>query len=264
MIGQDLGDGVYLSDNPWRENGAAAGSLEGVPGKLHEVELQGATKLLNLDEPLTGDIRSIAEPYMEEIHGKQAGEMLDSMSGREVMNEITQAVHAGELPETTHPDIQKAVGDAGYDGYQFVDKGETGGGPHNVAMLFDHDNTGDAGGKITPSRSFEPDQGSVPSLSPERQSALLQDHGSPTRDALYDPALHADLEKRMTEGPEKEHIHALKKHIDDLMEQAQILRDQGALSEKESSLLDALKDFDGDVEDQAQAIKNMAVCLRSG
>lgn len=265
VIGHDLGDGIYLSDNPWRENGAAAGGLEGVPGKLHEVGISPETKLMNLEEPLSGDARSVVQPYLEEIHGEKSGEMIDTMSGKDVMNEIQAGIERGEIPETSHSEIQEALSKSGYDGYQFVDKGETGGGPHNVAMLFDPENTGDANGKVTSSREFEPDQASVPSLSPERQSQLLQDHGSPTRDALYDPKLAADLEKRMENtSPPPDHLHALKKHVDDLLEQAQALRDQGSLSDSESTLLDSIKDFDGEVEDQIDAIKNMAVCLRSG
>jgi hypothetical protein len=263
LIGHDLGDGIYLTDNPWRENGIAGSSLKESPGVIHEVKISPDAKLADLNQPLQGHMRTVALDYLTELHGNKAEAMISEKPGHEILSEIQAGIERGEIPDVAHVEIQARAKEMGFDGYHYVESGSVEGGKaHNVAMLFDPESTGDAGGKLKPERVFSPDKESIPEMPAESKQALLEKQNSVESSMLFDRDAYDALEARMKEAPLEADIKHVEAETQEAMDLVKDLDAQELLDPESKQTLEDIKEATKEAEAESTVMKMLAVCMR--
>ena len=142
------GPGLYLTDSTDIAGGYAISKGAGDTGKVLSAYLAPGTKLLNLDNPLTtkeaevfSNFVNMAKGDLEKgtinFEGKTVGEAM-----RAIMLDLEEAripkYEAGDMLNTLQDSLKEKFG---YDGFQHVGGGITGGKSHNVTILFDNGNS---------------------------------------------------------------------------------------------------------------------------
>ena len=150
-VGDDFGNGLYMTDNPAAANGISGAKTLNVPGSIHEANLKGGANLLDLDAKLNEKNAAPFQKFLDEFTSVDENGQPDmtlkgsvdasKLSPREIYEVLREGVDRGEFHEKVLQDFNDAVQATGKDGIKYqVD--ETNGikhDPYNVAMLFDKD-----------------------------------------------------------------------------------------------------------------------------
>jgi hypothetical protein len=223
-----LGDAIYLTDNPNVANGAAARQLSETDGKVFKVGVAKDANLLDLDRPLEGKALEQFRSLIEEIDPENAKEILKSEDAMQVIGRIRDGIRSGSSPNLAQHDVITALQVAGYDGVHY----QGGGGveyPHNVVALFDHENTGDAGGKLVQEGEFAPSREAVPQPSPEDLKAIADERISHKSDLLFDDDLYKQVQDLIDEPHPDLDLPRLEEQETQALENLQTLDKQGLL-----------------------------------
>lgn len=242
-IESDFGDGVYLTDHPGVANGSAASKYEPTEGRIYQAQIPEDAKLLDLEKPLTGELRQALSPFLPEGGAE--------LTGHQALEQIKERMAQGELPGDSYAAVQAKLADAGYDGYRSQGGKFLGmeGDAHNIVQMFDPQNTGDAGGKVTPIQAFSPDPTSVPQLAPEAAQQLRDQQNSPRNHFLFDAKEYSDFEARLNgREPHIPDAKTVEKEVGDLTEMVKGLDEQGLLGKEGARVLGLVSD---DVKRQA-------------
>jgi len=127
-MGDDMGDGLYLTTSKEVANGAAANRYEQSLGNVFEFEGKEQLRLIDLDEPISIELRQEFPDYF--------GRLKENATMREFLDDIRLV---------NNEDLNKVASELqakGYDGYYHdnrVTSGESG-REENIIMLFDKEN----------------------------------------------------------------------------------------------------------------------------
>jgi hypothetical protein len=205
VIDRPYGDNsVYGTNSPEVANGIAGSKYGPGSGGVFEVELPKDAKILDLNKEFTPQARSIVEAVLQEAKTQEAmtadGSVasrsvepikFDGVPGRQVYDQITDAVASGDLHANTMDVLASELNRAGFDGARF-DTGQ-GGSSHAVTMIFDPEKTGDAGGKVKEVGRYAPDRERIPGPTMDDLQASIEEQKSIKSHALYDEQAHEHL-----------------------------------------------------------------------
>jgi hypothetical protein len=126
QIGDDFGDGYYLSTNRNAANGVGASKYSDAVGDVLEFQTPGRLNLIDLDAPMREDL------------GRLIPEFKDAPDARSALDNLKEAIQRGEVPEGRLNEINETLRAQGFDGYYHDNRvfgGETG-REENVLMIF--------------------------------------------------------------------------------------------------------------------------------
>ncbi len=148
-IGDDMGDGVYLTTSKESANGASGSKYSSNVGDVLEFDGQGKLNLIDLDEPVSVELKQLLPDLL--------GDVKEDITFRDVIDEVRDS-NRDQLN-----DIATKLKENGYDGYYHDNRKTLGesGRDENILMLFDKE-------KVQPSNRYKADRASVHSVSTEK------------------------------------------------------------------------------------------------
>ena len=252
-ITDDLGDGVYITDNPNVANGVAASHFNESNGVIIEVAAK-ELRLLDLDGKIPNEIKGLAR---KELLGD-----FDTATGtvREAIDTIQNKIKNGELAEEVMEEVNSALKAAGFDGYRGVQARYMGTEmpPSNQLMVFPESMK-----KIKQTSQFDSDPKKVPGLSQEKIKDLQDEYADPARSNFdYDTELRAEMQQQATiqhaRTPKEVEI---RKAEDTLLEEVEALERQELLTADDKKLFDQIKEAKSKSEDIDIATKAALICM---
>jgi hypothetical protein len=264
VIEHDLGQGVYMTDNPLVANGQAARGINESVGQVFQTRLNADTKLLNLDLPLRGTGRDVLEPILKELAGDRATEMLDQMSGKQILDEIQNGIRAGKLDTNMLDIADRNLELKGYNGYQYEGGNFEGNGgpPHNIVKIFDHGATGDAAGRIEPTDTLQPNRDIVPRPTMDQYSEVAGNRMAIQSDIAYDDKSYQNLHEALhSPTPDTPKVAEMKVQEQESMDQLRSLEKQGLLEPEHLKEIEAMANSVEDVAHKEQIAKFAMACI---
>tara|TARA_R100001086_G_scaffold240680_1_gene167023 strand:- start:1985 stop:3658 length:1674 start_codon:yes stop_codon:yes gene_type:complete len=252
LIDTDLGDGIYLSDSPGVANGISARKLGSKTGKVLEVDLSEA-RLIDLDAPITPSVKAALEPLVREVLGQKRFDSLETRPGRELFDEVRDAVESGKATDELVAKANKALEEAGYDGYRY-ETGQQGGDKSNGVMLFNDS-------KATTSRAIKPDLAAVRRASDEELQSIVERNQDFKSEWTYDDAAYKDFQE-MDELPVDVETREIQASADEALEELAEIERIGALDEAQIRELEVLREAKREAEVADQMVNFAYSCLR--
>jgi hypothetical protein len=282
----NLGHGVYLTDNAVVANGHATQSFTTADGKVYKVGVNRSDlQLINLDKRVShGPIRNILETFLEEHANRPGGTLTDGSpqdlavraktpavpsifeSGstmKEILAHIQDKMRNGSLPANALDELGTKLRDAGFDGYHY-EGGDFAGvknDPHNIVMLFDPEKTGDAGGIAQETGQYAPDRQVVQTQTPAEAQAIEQEKAQPEKSINHDPQAAQTFEELVKNPPKEMDIPALKEFESQSLQDLKDLHAQGMLDPEHVKHMEDLQQMAQEARDEEIAIKAGMACL---
>lgn len=251
-IDEDLGDGIYLTDSPGVANGISARKLANKTGKVLEVDL-GDMRIIDLESHIPTEIRNVLEPIVRDAIGQKKFAEMEARPGRELFDEIRESVEAGKANDEMVGRVNRALEEAGYDGYRY-ESGKQGGDSSNAVMLFNDS-------KVTPRNSIKPDMGSVRRASDDELKELIdrnQDHKS---EWTYDDKAYKEFQE-MEDIPVDVETREIQMAAEEALEELAEMERINALDEAQVKELEQLRAEKAQEATNDQMIKSAFSCLR--
>lgn len=254
FIGEDYGNGVYLTDNPNIANNAAARHTNDSIGSVHEIGVEDA-RLFDLSKSIEEN-REFATEVLEPVIGKQKTKSIlkNSSNFKDVYDALTEeALEKEDIFEEVASKFQEA----GFDGIRYVSDRflEKGHDPHNMAVVFDPK-------KVNTKQSFKADQGLVPGPDPEKVNALQAKTQSIESDFHYDEAEFREFLDVETDVRPAE-VREFETAVNEKLEEVEALENLGILDEADKEKLEAIRVGQKDNETEGNLIKEAFACVRS-
>ncbi len=241
-IGDFLGEGSYLTDNPNFANNIAAHPMDDTLGDVFEVRLS-ETKLFDSDTKL-----DLSDGLSHVDISPKAREVLESSTS------VKQAL--ASLDEVDQKSVLDSLKAQGYDGLSQSDsiKG------HNSVHLFP-----EAAAKIQEQGRFKPDAKAVPSTDPKELEAMSAQARSRENELDFDPILDKEF-KEFTLPEEFKSMESarIEADMDDHLNRMASLEKDGYLSAESKELLESVKQSKLERKSRLEVIKDYAACLISG
>lgn len=240
-IGDFLGEGAYLTDNPNFANNIAAHPMDGSIGDVFEVKLND-TKLMEADKAI--------DP-----------EVLKAMGLPEnVSKELSEAPSLKKALLSLSEEDQKTVVSAlkaqGFDG---LSQADTVNG-HNSVHLFP-----ESIAKIQEQARFKPDIKAVPSLDPKALDDMVSAARSRENELGFDPALDKEFsEFVLPEEYKSVESSKLEADMEETMNRLSSMDKEGILSQESKGILESIKQSKMERQSRLEVIKDFATCLLSG
>lgn len=197
VISDDLGTGIYFTDDVKIANGAAARKLNDYDGSIIAGKIKDAN-LIDLDEIVPDPIfRDAAKSALEGVRGADNVKIdVDNLSGKGLFNAIHDAIEDGRLPKEFLNILKVEAKIRGIDGYRFtVD--EIAGmphAPHNGIMLFEAN-------KFVQEKNFLPDTDAVPRIPKQKAQELHEFNQSEKSSIFYDEAATKEFNDVLVKPP---------------------------------------------------------------
>lgn len=241
-IGDFLGEGSYLTDNPNFANNIAAHPMDDSFGDVFEVRLS-ETKLLDADSKL-----DVSDDFSHMDLTEKAREVLGSAAS------VKQALTS--LDEVDQKSLINALKAQGYDGLSQADSAKG----HNAVHLFP-----ESVAKIQEQGKFKPDIKAVPSLDPKEIEAMRAKARSRENELDFDPA----ADKEFTEFVLPEEFKSMdsariEADMDDSLNRLASMDKEGFLSTESKATLESIKQSKMERTSRIEVIKDFAACLISG
>lgn len=253
-LGDDFGMGVHVSDNPGVANAAAARSMSDSVGAVHEVDV-GKLNAIDLDvkpDPV------LAEPLGAVL--KAMGEdpsLTESMSTKDILKMIQNAVDSEHLPEDTMQTIKQSFQERGYNAMTSDSRSHMGfeHEPHNHVTILDE-------ALLSKKSSFEP----TPGMTNAPDSKLAADVAARQNDfrsnTLVDGDKYDSIMKELQEIQEPATTsNAAKAEIQNIVDDISDLDRQGHLSAAEVKELENIKQAVMDLEIRHTLVKAAVNCV---
>lgn len=238
-IGDFLGEGSYLTDNPHFANNIAAHPMDDTFGDVFEVKLSD-TKLFDADSKL-----DLNEPTLE--LSERAREVLADSN-------IKQAMLA--LDEADQKSVINALKAQGYDGLSQVDSVKG----HNAVHLFP-----ESAKKIQEQARFKPDPKAVPNLDPAELEAIKTKARSRENELDFDPALDKEFSEFILPDELKSVDSArAEADMDETLLRLASMDKEGFLSAESKTMLEVIKQSKLERKSRIEVIKDFTACLLSG
>jgi hypothetical protein len=240
-IGEFLGEGSYLTDNPSFANNIAAHPMDDSFGDVFEVRLND-TKLFDINRPLDPEVLGPLG-----LSDEASKILADSPT-------IKQALD--NLPDVDREAFIKVLKSSGYDGLSQVDSARG----HNAVHLFP-----EAISKIQEQGRFKPDPKAVPTLNPKDVEAMSAKARSRENELDFDPALDKEF-KEFTLPEEFKSMESarIEADMDETLNRMASLEKDGYLSAESKELLESVKQSKLERASKLEVIKDYANCLLSG
>lgn len=240
-IGDFLGEGSYLTDNPNFANNIAAHPMDDSFGDVFEVRLS-ETNLFDADSKFDPEIAKTLELT------EKAREVLESSGS------IKQAL--SNLDEADQKSLVDAIKTQGFDGLSQVDSTRG----HNAVHLFP-----EAAAKIQEQGRFKPDPKAVPSLDPKEVEAMRTQARSRENQLDFDPAVDKEFSEFFL-GEDLKSIESSKieAEMDDTFNSLASLEKEGFLSSEAKEILETVKQSKLERQSRLEVIKDFTACLLSG
>lgn len=241
LISDDYGDGIYLTADKEKANGAAARKLNENDGSI----IQGKIKDANL---LDLDLR--VDPKFQEI-AKDSGIKIDeNMSGKELFNQIHDSIESGKLPPNYLENLKEKAASNGIDGYRFT-VNELAGRPHEPHdgfLLFNKD-------KFAHEQNLLPDTEAVKTITKEEAQAQFEKNQSIESSIHYNEDAAKSFHEALVNPPKEPAQATLKPQIEDFHQQ---IDDRIKLVGEESPAAKELVAFkeQAKLESQANELEN--------
>jgi hypothetical protein len=256
-LGDEFGLGLHTTDNPGVANAAAVRSMADIPGTVHEIEIKGELRPLDLDAPIPDNMMDMARKALDHIG--EGPELADHLTTHDLFRILKQAEMEDALPQGFMKSLNQGLQDLGYNA--LVSKGESRMGvpldnPHNHVTILDPS-------MIEKKATFEPDTKMV--RPPDEQAlADLQDKAlGPKKSMLIDEQKYkeavAQVEKMKSEA--KAQTSDLKAEIDEQIADFEDMHKQGLLDEGLQKEFEQVKQFRADLETNAVLDKAAAFCM---
>lgn len=253
VLDEDFGPGVYLTDAPNVANGVSARKLSNKHGPVLEVSLEGA-KLLDLENSLDPRVKQALTPIVEEVLGKQRMKRVET--GRQIFEELSDAIENGKAKDADIERINKAIEEAGFDGFRYEGGQLTKDAPvHNGIKLFSPN-------KLKEVQRLRSELPPPPSNKEVGDTlARNQDFKSETNfdDAAFKEFQESGKGFETEVKPEK-----ISQEADAAVEELKSLKDQELLTEGEIKELDAINEMKRVEEETDEMIKSATYCVGLG
>jgi len=169
IVGQDLGNAVYLVMNRNRANGYSASNIRGYDGSYHAVKYDKLVSL-DLESPLPDELVPLFKEFVGKDYDFKKG------TGKDIMDFIDQKIRKGELKEEAFEELNALLlRDTKYNSYKYVQTDHLGDSvdPDNVLVVF---------GKDAPRQdiqSYKADKSKVPMPSKREAIAHYNNYDAP-------------------------------------------------------------------------------------
>jgi hypothetical protein len=257
VIEEDLGHGIYLTDNPAVANGHAARTVTDADGKIFQVAPAGRDlNLLHLDSPLAD---SPARGALEELGVPAEG----ARTVKGALELVQAQIQSGKLPESALDELAGKLKAAGYDGY-FYEGGKYLGesnAPHNVVMVFDPEQTGDGGGLLREQAQFAPDRSATQRAAGLSRDEILRGQSAPERRIDFDSAAVQEFNELLRQPPKELELPDLQEHDSVALETLRALQEQGQLAPEEVKALERIEGLAREAKEEETAIKAGLFCM---
>ena len=255
IIGDHIGDGVYLTDNPHAANGMAASKISEIDGtvfKFDNPNLKLADYTLPFPESMRVQVERIA---------KQAGVKvldLESETASGILEQIRRADPENALEHMNA--IQKVAKEAGFDGAVHDGARVFGGdapGRQNIINIFDRE-------KLTAKEAYTADRSKVPDISKEDMQSELMRAQKPEQALDYQAFDRQRLEEAKVDVSEpklQDKVAALEESLADINDSFKALQEQGAIAQSEvTALEEVLQNAKKEFSDFEKAARQYAKC----
>lgn len=296
-VGEDLGNGLYLTDNPNVANGVGGAAGSSADGAVFQVGVENL-RLIDLDKPAVGPIKELlreqlakalgdgmpnyaaadrylnAKPFFQRSFSALADHTVAltepslaanrGLSGgrslREAMDVLREAIADNRIEREVFDDLAHLLSEAGYDGYR-----HSGGNPYdldsqNVIMLFD------------PEKSVKDGKLQALDVQPANKSAV----GNPSAEAVRQfgeerNSYRAGIDHDPDEFRKFEELEAMPKpqptgdYVQQLEDQAIAALDQmeklGHLTEEDVAALESIKAARAEHTQYEKILQTAASCV---
>jgi hypothetical protein len=252
LIDEDLGDGIYLTDSPGVANGISARKLAHKTGKVLEVDL-GEARIIDLESHIPTEIRNVLEPIVRDAIGQKKFAELEARPGRELFNEIRESVESGKSNDELVGRVNKALEEAGYDGYRY-ESGKQGGDASNAVMLFNDS-------KATVGNRIKPDMSAVRRASDDELKQLVERNQDHKSEWTYDDKAYKEFQE-MEDIPVDVETRELQRAADETLEELTEMERIGSLDKTQVKELEELRAAKAQEATNDQMIKSAFACLR--
>lgn len=235
-IGDFLGEGSYLTDNPNFANNIAAHPMDDTIGDVFEVNLKD-TKLFDLDKPLDPEVAKTLD--------------LKTLS----IDSDVKTLLKNADPEFLEQFTAK-MKELGFDGLSHSDSVKG----HNAVHLFP-----ESAAKIQEQGRFKPDPKAVPALNPKDVESMSTQARSRENELDFDPELDKEFaEFTMPEEFKSIEAARVEADLDDTLNRLSSIDKDGYLSAESKELLESVKQSKVERQGRLEVIKDFAACLLSG
>lgn len=259
-IGEDVGHGLYMTDNPGIANNHALDSGSPAQGNMRQVSL-GDVKLIDTDLPPVGDVKVALDPILKSVDGNS--QFAETVPLRETLERIREAIRDGRLPESALENLNQRFLEKGFDGYRIDGSRFMGkeGAAHNVVMLFDPAEQGLPSAKTTEQAKFRPAPELVPGVPGEVRTQMVNDRFDPKTDMLFDERAHEEFQRLMAEPPKLLEVPELDSKLKAAQDELKGLVEQGLAPESALQELEATTEMAAKARNEELAIKSALFCL---
>lgn len=241
-IGEFLGEGSYMTDNPNYANNIAAHPMDDSIGEVFEVNLKD-TQLFDLDTKL-----DVSDELSNLDLSPAARSAIESSPS------LKQALVS--LDEADQKSVMTALKAQGFDGVSQVDSARG----HNSVHLFP-----EAATKIQEQGRFKPDPKSVPSMDPMELEAMRTKARSRENEIGFDAAADKEFsEFVMPEEFKSMESARIEADMDDQVSRLDSMDKEGFLSAESKEILETVKKSKIERQSKIEVLKDFAACLISG
>lgn len=255
--------GVYLTDSNVAANGHAARSINETVGQVYSVELKGEPSLLRMEEKAPPAVQEILKEHVREAYGEETDAKVAEQSVKQTMDDIRALSDDTALDEHVLDQINEKLQAAGYDGLHHEGGNFMGsdGPKHNIVMLFDHAETGDAGGKIVEKAKISPNRELVNQPSHEEIAQMAENQHGEQGSLFHDPVVEERLKALEREPLPELDERKIKEEVASQLEDLKMLRDQGHFSGEDLKLLEQIMESAKDAEKVDTIMKHAMICV---
>lgn len=237
-IGDFLGEGSYLTDNPNFANNIAAHPMDDSFGDVFEVRLSD-TKLFDADTKLATTGLELSPKALE---------VLESSS--------TMKQALASLDDADQASVISALKAQGFDGLSQSDSVKG----HNAVHLFPEAVT-----KIQEQGRFKPDAKAVPGLDPKEVEAMSAKARSRENELGFDSAADKEFSEFILQEEFKSVDSArAEAEMDDTLLRLSSMDKEGFLSSESKAILESVKQSKLDSKGRLEVLKDFTACLLSG
>lgn len=235
VIGDQYGDGVYITDSNIGANGVSANSFTQRAKEIVEVSVKENAKLLNLETVIPRELRDLfKEPLSKSFRDVDGA--LDNLNGVKIYDMIRRGISDGVISENAIDKINTSLNARGYDGIRhearsIMDIEAT---PQNVAMIFNES-------AIERGQRFKPKPQEVYKQTKQETADQVNQFLSTRNDMDFDAESFRqfeDITRRQFDDPDVREIEAGE---DALFENLDSMKELGLIDEAQIEPIRAMK-----------------------